>query len=246
MDIHSHNTMNAFFSGTDDKDEKNPGKLFMVLGHLNTHNIEFKLRTFMKEYISVDFFDVFEKPEVSIMIGENKMTMALSNDAIINGIFETVVDYPEEWKNNLEKRSAYFSTDFTGKSYPFYGSFGINGGHHQNKYSKTRYPGIHDDRQLTLFGNGEDEENIGEGFPITAHIPDFDAVEEYNEDDLDRDIPISSSIDADYEKGIDAGMSVTDEMEEQNQFFISGVIDGLEQAGILEDIITQIKKNGLI
>lgn len=235
MDIHSHNTMNAFFSGTDDGDEKNPGQLFMVLGHLNTHNIEFKLRTFMDEYIPVDFFDVFERPEISITIGNEKLEMSLSDDTVINGIFETVVDYPEEWKSNLIKRT--YATSFTGgQQLAFFGCDDVSIG------SGRSYP-AHKSYSPTRFNNDEDEDDFVEKFSgkfsgVNMSVDD----EEYDCSDM----PSTSSIDADYEKGVDAGIAVTDDMDQQNQFFVSGLVDGLEQAGILEDVIEVLKKNRLI
>ncbi len=43
MDIHSHNTMRAFFSAVDDRDEK-ATRLYTVIGKLNEHNPEIKTR----------------------------------------------------------------------------------------------------------------------------------------------------------------------------------------------------------
>lgn len=241
MDIHSHNTMGAFFSTTDDNDEKNPGQLFMVLGKLNTHEIAFGFRTFMDEYIPVDFFDVFEKPEIFITSGDEKINVSLSDEAIINAIFETIVEYPEDWESNLIKRVSSYGSFFGGSAAS---SFSPKQTKH---YAPTNFS---DDAQLCLFGSSSeydsylDEEANFAG--SSKNIISRPTIEDIDDEDYNADAPVCGSIDADYEKGVDAGMAVTDEMEEQNPFFISGLIDGLEQAGILEDVIATIKKNGLI
>lgn len=60
MDIHSHGTMNAFFSSIDDKDEKGT-RLFMVFGNLDKKEITHKLRAGIAgNYKMLKLSDVFE------------------------------------------------------------------------------------------------------------------------------------------------------------------------------------------
>ena len=60
MDIHSHGTMNAFFSSIDDDDEKGT-RLFMVFGNLDKKEITHKLRAGIAgSYKMLKLRDVFE------------------------------------------------------------------------------------------------------------------------------------------------------------------------------------------
>ena len=65
MDIHSHNTMNAFFSKVDDKDEK-ATRLYTVIGKLNEHNPEIKTRISNGgKFLNIDPAQVFEIADFS-------------------------------------------------------------------------------------------------------------------------------------------------------------------------------------
>lgn len=60
MDIHSHNTMGAFFSGTDDADEKET-RLFGVIGKIEEPIPAMKFRAgHMGEYVELDIDQIFE------------------------------------------------------------------------------------------------------------------------------------------------------------------------------------------
>lgn len=240
MDIHSHDTMGAFFSGTDDKDERTPGRLYMVLGKLNTHSIEFKLRTFVDKHVMVDFFEIFEKPNFNVDC-ELPITIQPSEETLINAIFETVVEYPEEWKEQVERRT------YANSSFSYSGSYG-GYGQRTSHYSKTNFG----NGQLSLFGDKEEDlydlssrddmETEDIGFCKSIVAKSFDK----NEDDFDEDeldMP-GSELDAQYENGIDAGNSVADTMEENTPAFIQGLIEGLEGIGLLDDIISALRKNG--
>lgn len=65
MDIHSHNTMKAFFSAVDDKDEK-ATRLYTVIGKLNEHNTEIKTRISNGgKFLNIDPAQVFETADLS-------------------------------------------------------------------------------------------------------------------------------------------------------------------------------------
>ena len=65
MDIHSHNTMGAFFSPVDDKDEK-ATRLYTVIGKLNEHNPEIKTRISNGgKFLNIDPAQVFEIADFS-------------------------------------------------------------------------------------------------------------------------------------------------------------------------------------
>lgn len=78
MDIHSHNTMGAFWSATDDGDEKET-RLFGVLGRITQSEPEYKFRACSGgTTMDLDLFDVFENPFAD-------------------------VDVPKEWYDKVEK-----------------------------------------------------------------------------------------------------------------------------------------------
>ena len=59
LDIHSHDSMKAFFSGTDDRDEQGL-RLFMVMGKLDTMEPEYSMRVGVYGYFApVAFEEVF-------------------------------------------------------------------------------------------------------------------------------------------------------------------------------------------
>lgn len=63
MDTHSHNSMSAFFSGTDDENEKN-FQIYAVFGRVGTEN-EFVMRyRYMDDWHGLDLLDVFSKGEI--------------------------------------------------------------------------------------------------------------------------------------------------------------------------------------
>lgn len=74
MDIHSHNTMGAFFSTIDNADEKE-NRIFGVIGKLNQQPPEMKFRISVGgEFKEIDMFEIFENPYAE-------------------------VDFPSEWLN---------------------------------------------------------------------------------------------------------------------------------------------------
>ncbi len=77
LEIHSHNTMSAFFSGTDNADEKET-RFYGVFGKIKDTTPEFKLRFIVHEQaLIVRAEDVFD--------------------------FGNSVTYPQEWKDNVKK-----------------------------------------------------------------------------------------------------------------------------------------------
>lgn len=234
MDIHSHDTMGAFFSGTDDKDERTPGRLYMVLGKLDTHAIEYKLRTFVDGHVEVDFFEVWERPNVTVE-SEIPLNIPVKDEDIIHQILEAVVEYPEDWKNQIERRTyavASYGSSYSKPSSPH--------------YSKTNYGGF--GSQMTLFGEpdypdygmkDEDFSHYGKAYPVSKFIED-------DIEDEDPDTPILNKDDDDYkyEQGLDAAADLLNNIDNPNDFVtMGGVIDGLEQAGLLETFIEAIKKH---
>jgi PRTRC genetic system protein A len=98
LDIHSHNTMGAFFSGTDDKDEKRD-QCYGVIGHVDRDLPEMKFR---------------------FACGGQHVNIAMEQ------IFDTSApsyEFPEEWLKKLKEKT--WSSGYTGgyTSYPGYGGY---------------------------------------------------------------------------------------------------------------------------
>ena len=113
-ELHSHNTMSAFHSGTDDGDEIFDCS-FIVFGKLDTLTPE-HIFSYAASGVRVDstIWDLFERPSSHIDLG---------GGVIIEQLMETPllveIEYPAEWHDNLT-RYVYQSTvsSYTyGKSY---------------------------------------------------------------------------------------------------------------------------------
>ncbi len=71
LQIHSHGALNAFFSGTDDKDEKNKQMhIYGVVGNLDVESISeinMKFRIWSGEkFVNIDFNKVFNAPKINL------------------------------------------------------------------------------------------------------------------------------------------------------------------------------------
>lgn len=73
MDIHSHNNMNAFFSKTDDMDEK-AARVYAVVGKVS------------------GFF-----PEIKVRIANSRSFVEIDPSVVFESVI-AVQDFPEEWK----------------------------------------------------------------------------------------------------------------------------------------------------
>lgn len=108
LETHSHNQMNAFFSGTDNADEKSD-RFFGVMGKLNTLTPEFKY---------------------SYRCGKERL------DIRMNDLFEGAPEatFPSEWKEKIKKAKAtvvkYTGGGYQGGNYKYAGY-----GHWTNKPS---------------------------------------------------------------------------------------------------------------
>ncbi|MCK5291831.1 MAG: hypothetical protein KAR39_07435 [Thermoplasmata archaeon] len=83
-DIHSHNDMGAFFSGTDNRDEKE-ARIYGVMGRLNQPwpEIKFRAGDGTGGWIEMFMFQIFETPDVG------------------------TVEVPAEWMDKVHKPSKY-------------------------------------------------------------------------------------------------------------------------------------------
>ena len=96
VSCHSHNSMNAFFSGTDDNDEQ-ADMLYMVFGKLDTSEPEFKIRANLKgkEVCKLDLDEIF--------------SISLEEYSDLVKYWHGTSHFPEHWLENVVilKRSVH-------------------------------------------------------------------------------------------------------------------------------------------
>lgn len=125
FEIHSHNTMNAFWSGTDDSDEKDT-RFYGVLGNLDKEEIGEKYRTnILGKYVDLTkdhIFDFSNKIDKSLVLNFlSNVNENLVDTKAIMEILTTkpVPTYPKNWLENIKKPSfkSYNSlNDYTGRN----------------------------------------------------------------------------------------------------------------------------------
>lgn len=91
VDIHSHNNMNAFFSKTDNRDEK-AARVYAVVGKIS---------------------GLF--PEIKVRIANSRSFVEIDPSVVFESIV-SVRNFPEEWKSAvlLEKETKRKKSDFWG------------------------------------------------------------------------------------------------------------------------------------
>jgi hypothetical protein len=254
--------MSAFFSGTDNSDEKSSGKIFMVVGQLDKETPMYKIRTYQEpNHIEIDLFDAFEKPANITAVAETEygtFTYEVPSEQIIAKVLEKVVEYPADWKDQIEKTvySYAHTSDFSsyggyeGFSYPSY----------SGKFSKYGRQG-----QLSLFGDIEPEEDEERPFSKKKFSSQFkpkhqSTIDYEGEMPLDEDYDEVEEIDMadDFEELspeeryylgkeeiapaiADLISSSTSDTSEMN--FVIGLKEGLIESG-LEHLIKELGKEG--
>lgn len=120
FEIHSHNTMGAFWSGTDDSDEKET-RFYGVLGNLDKEEIGEKFRTnILGKYVDLTkehIFDFSTKIDKSLVLN----FLSNINDTLVDtkAIMEILTNkptptYPKMWLENIKKPSYRSQIDHTG------------------------------------------------------------------------------------------------------------------------------------
>jgi PRTRC genetic system protein A len=124
FEIHSHNTMNAFWSGTDDSDEKDT-RFYGVLGNLDKEEIGEKYRTnILGTYVDLTkehIFDFSKKVDKSLVLNflSNISENLVDTKAIMDILTaKPVPTYPKNWLTNIKKptfKSYNSSNDYSGR-----------------------------------------------------------------------------------------------------------------------------------
>lgn len=229
LDIHSHNTMSAFFSGTDNADERTSGKVYMVVGELDKENIKYKIRTYQEPtHVEIDLFDVFEKPNVSteLVTEYGTFSFEVPDEKLIKNILCKVEEYPDEWPEQITRR--------TYTNYPSFSSSNSN-----NRYSY--WDDYYKNGQLSLFDRDEDDRK----FPsIKKHIEEN--VPEVDEMDFDTPTDLNMSPEEKYYFAKeDIAQTIADALDEVGNLedinILTGLKDGLVELG-LEHVLKSISE----
>ena len=107
-EVHSHNTMGAFWSGTDNADEKET-RFFGVLGELDQEEIGEKYRTnILGEYVDLTKEHIFnindiKKTDVLGLIQDQQTEIFNVEELVALIKARPNYDYPKEWRNNIKK-----------------------------------------------------------------------------------------------------------------------------------------------
>lgn len=112
MDIHSHNNMSGFWSGTDDNDERKApeGRMFGVFGKANQTIPDWKWRMRAREgFIEMKVNEIFEIPEVKIdftsAMNLSELMIAPTVTATMTCNYDPFKDAecPEEWYKTVNQ-----------------------------------------------------------------------------------------------------------------------------------------------
>lgn len=145
FEIHSHNTMNAFWSGTDDSDEKET-RFYGVFGYLDKpeHAEEFRTNVLGK-YVTLKKEHIFDFSSNKISKAAAMALLGEGDDVDPAKLIEALRTrpksvYPEEWRANVKKYS--YTPAYTGGHY-----------NRSNHYSGNGYGGNEDGWDPSQWGN---------------------------------------------------------------------------------------------
>jgi hypothetical protein len=97
MELHSHNSMAAFWSGTDDAHER-ANQFYMVMGKLDS-TLEYKVRFCAGgKFVDTNLFTIVEPPVTYIQVSNDITYKVPTVDE-----FLIEIPFPAEWMDKLEK-----------------------------------------------------------------------------------------------------------------------------------------------
>lgn len=163
FEIHSHNTMNAFWSGTDNADEKDT-RFYGVLGCLDKDEIAEKYRYMImgkeievkKEHI-FDFEEdlTIDKTELIKFINDQENLTIDDVEQFINQ--EDDIEYPANWIDNINK-PVYNRNYYQGPNpyKPYQKNLSVQSQKNQN-FGTTGRPTHSRQKQIEMFGHDYDD-----------------------------------------------------------------------------------------
>jgi PRTRC genetic system protein A len=115
FEIHSHNTMNAFWSGTDNADEKET-KFYGVFGKINDDQIDERFRFMaMGKQVDLTKENIFDFDGSEDCITKEEITEYINTSGrevyniseIIKEVKQINYSFPKEWKDKVKDRVTY-------------------------------------------------------------------------------------------------------------------------------------------
>lgn len=110
FEVHSHGSMNAFFSGTDDADEKDD-RFFGVIGHVKQYYPEFKIRLSMggrKKEIQVDEIFDLESSEYYKESFPKEWVEKIKEKEVKVVSYQPPTQYPKRWRSHRGGGGVYY------------------------------------------------------------------------------------------------------------------------------------------
>lgn len=112
MDIHSHNNMSAFFSGTDDSSEQET-RFYGVIGRLDLPIPHLRFRYSVEgNFVEIPMDEIVEMPKMKFSMTADEFTEEIQLTS--RNIFFPQVPFPSEWLTIIEEGKK-FSHHFSGK-----------------------------------------------------------------------------------------------------------------------------------
>lgn len=251
MDIHSHNTMDAFFSGTDDASEQET-RTYGVIGRLDQEIPAFKFRISVEgTFKEIAVNQIFEMPKVKIYSDgfESEGELEPSN------LFYPSVEYPKEWLDTIEegKRS---KTKFNGKGNHPHGRISRTPSRNSIAGSRDFNLDVLEDmyadaRQMSIFSDSED-------YPTPAYNNHLASRTSIYRNDTEVEDEITEDVDTEYyveefasyleqveDPDIRVG-SVSAVMRDFSMHEIKMLVDRMIELGYDHEIIDQMRENGYV
>lgn len=127
METHSHHTMNAFWSGTDNANQKDP-ILYGVFGHINTEDKFLVKFVWQGENINIEPEMVVDYPQLQATVDSELSKYVPKQDlGIYKGKFNYSDDFPKQWLTKCHKVSVTrFNKDYFGHSESMTNGFGMS------------------------------------------------------------------------------------------------------------------------
>jgi len=234
FEIHSHNTMSAFFSGTDNGDEKDT-RFYGVLGKIHSEQIDEKYRYLVmgKEFLLTkeDIFDFSEGSTISkqaLLDFINTQGVEINKADVASLISRSKINFPKKWRDRVKKYT------YTAPTQDYVG--GKTGGH------SYKTGGYHPEQKSFL-----DEDDMWED---SWHYNTLDPIKKkdsemtsYNDDDLPADLNPS-----DLEVDLDEIFNIEDYEEESHPMVVDAFVGSLSgnDVELVLDALVDHGHDGLI
>ena len=226
LEMHSHGSMGAFFSGTDDKDEK-ADRFFGVVGHVSRQDPEMKFRLCLGgKATEVSMFSIFQSEEYDTTFPEEWLDK-VKEEKVVRG-----------WKGKGKFGGGYYggSKNYGGNKY--YGGRGSI-----NRYGANHYSSAMD---TPLYGYGWEDymdyryNEMGAEEPKQTKLFD-DIKSKFSEAEEDDSIEISDEL----EKALEdvGSSSISGAIEYGNYIREDGMIHFVDDEGVVissidDDVLT--------